>query len=110
LMIEFEFQNIKNNVIPFYYPNKSDLWDKHCRSGCFGNFYSLGSELLTLTLGGVSGKFQTTEVCPRSGMMPTLRHGSSQAAYQAMKWWFDDDARHEFEAAPGTAAGAPLAN
>lgn len=80
--IEFEFENNRESVIPFYYPNRSDVWHDRLQSGVFANFYLMpNDERIAVQLGGVVGRFRTTE-----------------AAYQAMKWWYDDEARAEFEA------------
>lgn len=82
--IEFTFQNnVTECVIPFYYPNRADVWHDRLQSGVFANFYLMpdADRWLTVSLGGVAARFRTSE-----------------AAYQAMKWWYDDEARAEFEA------------
>ncbi len=66
-------------VVPFYWPGRSDVWHDRLGSGCLGNFW-IGAESITVRVGGRSGTFRTSE-----------------AAYQAMKWWFDDDVRAQFE-------------
>lgn len=67
------------NVVPFYFPGHSDLWHQRLSSGPLGNFWP---STVTVSLAGVSGTFATSE-----------------AAYQAMKWWTNSSARREFEAA-----------
>ena len=66
------------NLIAFYYPGRDTAWDKVYRSPFCGNFWQ---HPLTLTIDGVSGTFQTSE-----------------AAFQATKWWSDDTIRKGFEA------------
>ena len=66
-------------VVPFYFPGRSDLWHERLSSGPLGNFWP---SPVTVSLGGGSGCFATSE-----------------AAYQAMKWWTDPDARREFQQA-----------
>ena len=65
------------DVVPFYFPGHSDLWHERLSSGPLGNFWV---SPVTVSLGGVSGHFATSE-----------------AAYQAMKWWTNPDARRQFE-------------
>ncbi len=64
-------------VVPFYFPGHSDLWHERLSSGPLGNFWL---SPVTVSLGGVSGHFATSE-----------------AAYQAMKWWTNPDARRQFQ-------------
>ncbi len=66
-------------VVPFYFPGRSDLWHERLSSGPLGNFWP---SPVTVSLGGLSGRFATSE-----------------AAYQAMKWWTNSEARHQFQGA-----------
>ena len=94
-----ELQRLQLRVVPFYYPGKADIWHERLGSGPLGNFVSTPScccgcvadpwsvrqwpAPLTVTLDGITGTFATSE-----------------AAYQAMKWWGNDTVRAAFEAAP----------
>jgi predicted NAD-dependent protein-ADP-ribosyltransferase YbiA (DUF1768 family) len=78
-ILALRLETVQLDVVPFYFPGSPDLWHARLSSGPLGNFWP---SPLTVSLGGVSGTFSTSE-----------------AAYQAMKWWENPDARREFEAA-----------
>jgi hypothetical protein len=85
--IPCRFRGVERSVVPFYWPGRADVWQRRLRSGCFGNFWS-EVQPIEVRVGGRVGVFSTSE-----------------AAYQAMKWWFVDDVRRRFEAtADGDAA------
>lgn len=63
----------------FYYPGYNELWDEAYQTPFLSNFYPC---VLIVTIDGISGTFQTSE-----------------AAYQATKWWRDGSIRQRFERA-----------
>jgi predicted NAD-dependent protein-ADP-ribosyltransferase YbiA (DUF1768 family) len=65
------------HVLAFYYPDRYTPWDQCCQSPFLSNFYPCP---VTLTLAGITASFQTSE-----------------AAYQAIKWWKLDSIRSQFE-------------
>ena len=68
-------------MVPFYFPGSPDRWEAELNSGILGNFWPL-SPPLELEYAGITSSFNTSE-----------------AAYQALKWWRDDTIRAEFETA-----------
>ena len=104
-----DLQRLQVRVVPFYYPGKPDVWHERLGSGPLGNFVRTSPSSsaaacvadpssarqwpapLTVTLDGITGTFTTSE-----------------AAYQAMKWWDNDAIRAAFEAAPDGEAAFQL--
>jgi len=74
----------KYHLIAFYFPDDKTgtAWDSYYNFTELGNFFVCPSKI-TLTIGGVTGVFHTTE-----------------AAFQATKWWKHDGIRKQFENAP----------
>lgn len=76
----------KYKLIAFYFPDDRrappPAWDKFYNYECLGNFWVCPSKII-LTAGGITGTFHTTE-----------------AAFQATKWWKNDSIRKQFELAP----------
>jgi len=69
---------VKYSLIAFYYPNQNTPWDDIYNAPFLGNFWPSD---LTITLGtNTTAKHQ----------QPTLFH-TSEAAFQATKWWDADD-------------------
>lgn len=66
-------------LIAFYYPGHDTAWDKIYHGQFLTNFYLCK---IDMDHKGIKASFHTTE-----------------AAFQATKWWSDDTIRHQFEAA-----------
>jgi predicted NAD-dependent protein-ADP-ribosyltransferase YbiA (DUF1768 family) len=67
------------NLTAFYYPGKNTAWDNYYDASFLGNFWE---SPLTVTINGITASFHTSE-----------------AAFQATKWWNDDNIRKQFEKA-----------
>ena len=75
------------SLVAFYYPDAPTSWDVVYHAGCFGNFYPS-----PLTLDHPN---------PETGekLVPTPAFHIAEAAFQALKWWANEDIRKSFEAA-----------
>ena len=67
------------NLVAFYYPGHNTLWDDKYQAAFLGNFWLTP---ITLTINGITGTFHTSE-----------------AAFQATKWWNHDYERGILEKA-----------
>jgi predicted NAD-dependent protein-ADP-ribosyltransferase YbiA (DUF1768 family) len=66
-------------LVAFYYPDHDTAWDEIYQGQFLANFYPCQ---VSITIKGINGTFLTAE-----------------AAFQATKWWNDQNAREKFEQA-----------